>query len=192
MNRRERGEEGHPSIMLQQSTQAQLHELHDIVLPEPVSWMPQTWGWGLLLALAVGAGLWAGRAVYRRSRANRFRREALARLGQIETAQAATRLQALAELPSLLKQTALCGYPRSEVASLSGEAWLRFLDRSYGGDGFSNGPGRLLTRLAYEPLEKLEALSQRDWASLIQLIRDWIRTFQVEKAKEKVQEVEKV
>ncbi|NIM02313.1 MAG: DUF4381 family protein, partial [Acidobacteria bacterium] len=46
-----------------------------------------------------------------------------------------SRDDAIAALPVLVKETALTYRPRSEVAALSGDSWLRFLDESYGGDG---------------------------------------------------------
>src|SRR5262245_3171457 len=42
-------------------------------------------------------------------------------------------------LALLVRRTALAAFPRQEVASLAGPAWLAFLDRSYGGHEFSQG-----------------------------------------------------
>ena len=156
--------------------------LHDIVLPEPVSWMPQTAGWWALLAVAVVALAWATLAGLRRRRANRYRRVALARLDRIEQALADpnARATALTELPVLLKRTALACQPRSEVACLTGDPWLRFLDASYGGNGFTEGPGRLLPVLAYEAPgpgveEGPDARAVPDQIpDLLRLIRHWI------------------
>jgi hypothetical protein len=159
--------------------------LHDIVLPEPVSWMPQTGGWLALLAIVLVVVAWAAWAGLRRRHANRYRRQALERLDRIEQALAdpQARAAALTELPVLLKQTALACRPRSEVASLTGDPWLRFLDASYGGSGFTDGPGRLLPVLAYqarpgrgveesEPLGVEEASEQIP--DLLHLVRHWI------------------
>lgn len=150
-------------------------DLHDIILPEPVSWMPQTSGWWAVLGLI---GLALGWTVYvgvRRHRANRYRRLALVRLVLIEQALAdpSSRPTALSELPVLVKQTALAYRRRSEVAGLSGERWLRFLDESYGGRGFMEGPGRLLPGLAYAAPQAER--SEDQIGELVQLIRHWIR-----------------
>ncbi len=141
-------------------------DLHDIVLPEPVSRMPQTSAWWVLLGLLLVV---LGCAVYvfvRRWRANRYRRQALARLDDLEDAVA---------IPVLVKQTALAAWPRSEIASLSGDPWLRFLDASYGGNGFTEGPGRLLPTLAYEA----RALDPEEQRALVGVVRDWIRGHRV-------------
>ncbi|MEE8525524.1 MAG: DUF4381 domain-containing protein [Thermoanaerobaculia bacterium] len=149
--------------------------LHDIVLPEPVSWMPQTTAWWIVLGLVLAALGWVAYKAVRRWRANRYRRAALTRLDAIEQALAdpASRPDALSSLPELVKQTALAFRPRSEVASLSGEPWLRFLDASYGGNSFSEGPGKLLPTLAYKASPVAEA--GEETGGLVQLIRRWIR-----------------
>lgn len=77
-------------------------------------------------------------------------------------------------LPALLKRTAIAATSREEVASLSGEEWLRFLDRSLGnGRDFEQGVGRLLVQLAYSP--KPPSTSSHQLESLVDLSRRWIR-----------------
>jgi hypothetical protein len=150
--------------------------LHDIVLPEPVSWMPQTVGWRVLLAVLLVSLVWVSWTAIRRRRANRYRRLALTRLEESERALAdpASRAGAISDLPVLVKQTALACRPRSEVASLSGDRWLRFLDESYDGSGFTKGPGRLLPALAYEAPRVEEG--EEGIGDLVRLIRHWIRS----------------
>ena len=85
------------------------------------------------------------------------------------------RVAALRSVPALLKRSALAAYPRQTVASLAGEEWLRFLDDSYGGSGFSEGPGRLLLQAAYAPATQLQTLSESERRELIDLAREWVR-----------------
>ena len=84
----------------------------------------ETVGWYAVFGLlAVVTGWWVyGRL--RRFRKNRYRRFALAELAVIEQEiqQPGKRAKALAEIPVLLKRTALAAFPRSDVAGLSGEA----------------------------------------------------------------------
>lgn len=139
-----------------------MERLHDLALPAPVSWLPQTTAWYVAL-VAVLALLAAALFAWRRDRArNRYRRDALSLLSAI------AERGAYEELPSLVKRTALACRPRTEVASLAGDEWLRFLDESYGGEGFTRGPGRALTALAYE------ASPEVDGDALVPLIRAWI------------------
>ena len=154
-----------------------LEKLHEIALPDPVSWMPQTVGWyavfGLMAVITVGWGY--GRL--QRFRENRYRRVALAELEGIERElrQPEKRARALAEIPVLLKKTALAAFPRSEVAGLSGEKWLAFLDKTLGGKGFTGNVGRLLPELAYAPGPRISKLPDEMIGKLIQLIRQWIQ-----------------
>ncbi len=155
--------------------------LHEIVVPEAVSWAPQTAGWfafAVLLAALVVWGLWVA---YRRHRSNRYRRAALTALAKIEQLvstgdlEPAERRRALADLPALLKRTALGAGSRRDIASLTGDAWLAYLDDAYGGTGFSLGPGRLLPMLAYASPARWSDLPPADVSALIRLTRTWIR-----------------
>jgi hypothetical protein len=56
------------------------------------------------------------------------------------------------------------------VAPLSGEAWLRYLDRTYARGGFVQGPGRQLDALAYGPGD----ISSDELHALITLLHHWI------------------
>jgi hypothetical protein len=161
--------------------QISLPDLHDIVLPDPVSGAPQTVGWWVLLGLVVVVLNWIVLLAARKRRANRFRRQALLRLAELEQALSnpASRSTVLTALPVLVKQTVLAAHSRSEVAALCGESWLHFLDRSYGGTGFTAGPGRLLPTLAYSAPTTTSALTVDELTALVDLVRLWIRRHHV-------------
>jgi uncharacterized protein DUF4381 len=155
-----------------------LEQLHEILLPDPVSWMPQTTGWYAVLALVLCI---VARWIYgrvRRYRANRYRRLALAELAIIERElrQPERRAQALAHIPVVLKRTALAAFPRRDVAGLSGEQWLAFLDQTMGGKHFTAGGGRLLADVAYAPASRIAALPDASVGALLQCARNWITT----------------
>jgi hypothetical protein len=101
---------------------------------------------------------------------------ALAELAVIEgeLQQPERRARALAEIPVLLKWTALSAFPRSDVADLSGEKWLAFLDKTIGGKNFTEGEGRLLPELAYAPLPRISKLADETIGKLLRLVRHWI------------------
>ncbi|VVM63928.1 hypothetical protein PS662_01448 [Pseudomonas fluorescens] len=82
-----------------------IEQLKEIALPAPVSYAPQTWGWWVLLALLIGAGLGVGARRYWQWRRDRYRREALVRLAELQSS--ADQISALRELPELLKRVAL-------------------------------------------------------------------------------------
>ncbi|MDH7787235.1 hypothetical protein QBD01_003262 [Ochrobactrum sp. 19YEA23] len=113
---------------MDQATETALRSLHDIAIPPPVSWMPQTWGWGLLAALlllgiAVLIVRWAIR--YRR---NAYRREALRVLEAISNNAPMTQSSGT-KIAELIKRTALSAWPRIDVATLSGRQWVSFLEQ---------------------------------------------------------------
>jgi hypothetical protein len=156
---------------------SELENLHEILLPDPVSWMPQTIGWYAVFGIIFFLAGWWIYSRLRRFRTNRYRRLALAELAFIERElqQPERRAMALPEIPVLLKRTALSAFPRSEVAGLSGESWLSFLDKTMGGKNFTEGEGRLLPELAYAPVQRIAQLSDEQIGKLLQLVRLWIK-----------------
>ncbi|HOB61502.1 MAG TPA: DUF4381 domain-containing protein [Candidatus Competibacteraceae bacterium] len=154
--------------------------LADIVMPKPVSWVPQTWGWWVLAGVLCVAALGLGIYLARRFTANRYRREALkvcaaldARLDREDQ-----RATALAGLAVLLKRTALSAWPRAEVASLFGHAWIDFLRRQSGHAGIDERMARLLDDAEYRP-EVLASLSPQDAHACARAVRLWIESHRV-------------
>lgn len=127
----------------QEADAASLSRLNDVVLPPGVSLAPSAPGWTLVGLTVVVFLVVLAVTLFRRHRALRYRRAALARLQDLRAANEP------AALPTLLKRVALCAYPRAEVAALSGGAWTRFLDRTGGKGAFAKGPGADLAALAY-------------------------------------------
>jgi hypothetical protein len=149
-----------------------LAALQVVALPPPVPYTPQTWGWAVIGAVLLALLAWLAVRLVRRHRARRYRREALGELAALEAALAdgTRRDGALAALPALAKRVALAAAPREQVAGLSSEAWLQWLDRSWRDGRFTRGPGRLLALLAYVP----EAPPDADIRELVALLRVWI------------------
>ena len=148
--------------------------IEEIHFPDPVSWLPQTVGWSVLAALLlIGLGYACTRLV-RRWHRDRYRRAAIAQLAELERLAATDTAASLASVPEVLKGTALQAYPRTDVAALTGDAWLSFLDAHYDGPSFSNDVGRLLPQIAYAPKETWPA--DADAArELIAQVRHWVR-----------------
>ena len=82
-----------------------IEQLKEIALPAPVSYVPQAWGWWVLLCLLVIAVLLVSARRYWQWRRDRYRREALVRLVELQNSN--DQLGALRELPELLKRVAL-------------------------------------------------------------------------------------
>jgi hypothetical protein len=143
---------------------ADLSHLADLVVPAPVPWWPPAPGWwilgaGCLAAVALGAAIAASR--YRH---NAYRRAALAEL----TAVGPGTPQAAAVISAVLKRAALVAYPRSDVASLTGTAWLAFLDRTGATTEFTAGPAASLISAA-----EGGAMGNRD--AILAAVRRWVR-----------------
>ena len=149
----------------------------EVTLPDSISYAPQTAGWYILLGLALALVSCLLIHFLLQWHRNRYRRYALLRLGTIERdiREPSRRADALAALPALVKRTALACFPREEVADLSGEAWLKFLDQTYSGRGFTKGAGRLLPVLSYQGPAKARNVPEADARALISLTETWIR-----------------
>ncbi|MET1413457.1 DUF4381 domain-containing protein [Roseibium sp. HPY-6] len=147
-----------------------LSELIDLLEPIPqpaqISLVPQTAGW-IWLAAAVLAGLallcWR---LYRLRKRNAYRRQALT---ELEACQGDP-----GELARILRRTALAAYPRAEIASLHGQDWLAFLDRTYPGNAFLEGAGKDLGDAPYRQSGSFKHLKP--------VVCDWIRTHKGEAA----------
>lgn len=153
-------------------TEMALRSLHDIAVPQPVSMLPQTWGWAALAAIVLVLLLiLAGRA-FQRFRHNAYRRDAIQRLSTLEAAMSgSTGGQASRELAKILKQTALAAWPRRRVAALTGTRWVRFLGLSGGDD---RALAQLLDDLEYRGDAALSVLSEAKTKNALHIARRWI------------------
>ena len=153
-----------------------LHGMNEVVLPNAISWLPQTLGWQVLL-LAVMAFI-----VMRLASAllswyyNRYRSAALVALDSLFASP--KRAVAAKQLPELLKATALQAYPRETVASLTGEEWLAFLNITAPTPCFDEVNGKLLMRLSYHNVDCV-GLSDAELDSLYAAAKHWVQMHEV-------------
>lgn len=145
---------------------APLDSLHDFYQPPPPSWMPQTIGWYVVFALAAVAVIWMAVHFIRKWFANRYRREALRELPLLQPEQ----------ISALLKRTALAAWPREKVASLSGDAWLGFLNTSAGEDLFRGAPASRIEEIALQSSN----LSSEEEQTVRHVAAIWIRRHRVQ------------
>lgn len=146
-------------------------QLRDIHLPAEPGWWPPAPGWWIVAALALVLLLWLSRIALRRYRLHRQRRRILAMLDALAQADGELTPAAITEISTLLRRLALMRFPRQRVASLTGNAWLRFLDATGGDDGFTHGPGQVLASGPYQP--RLPA--DMDFVALSALVRAWVK-----------------
>ncbi len=109
-----------------------LAALNPLREPAAIGWWPLAPGWWVLIALAVLAIIVGCYYLVKHYRANVYRRLALQQLQTIHTrldqANGGDKHSAISNTNALLKSVALQVFPRHDIASLSGEAWLGFLN----------------------------------------------------------------
>lgn len=150
--------------------------LRDLHLPEMIGWWPLAPGWWFLIVLAV-AGL--GYLLYRvfaRWRRNAARRIALRELARIQSEykHGVDEISLAIELSELLRRTMLAYAPRHEVAGLTGERWLRWLDQGLDENLFSEGSGQNVESLPYRSRDALG--EEVDVEGLIRAVKTRLRT----------------
>ncbi len=154
--------------------------LHDIHLPDPVSWWPPALGWWLLLTLVVLSIVlifW----LKRRRQLFKLRKTSIAELDALyKTYQKQYDAKRFArELSVLLRRVCISYFPTSEAAGLTGTAWLVFLDsllsskHNKSGQKFSNGVGEVLVKAPYQHNLKNNDI---DVDALYQLSTEWIHS----------------
>ncbi len=148
-----------------------LAELRDIHLPGPIEFWPPAPGWWILTIVSVVLVVYATYRLWRWWQSNKYRRDALSSLNQLmqKFESDGDSISYLADLQILLKRVALSHYDRTQVASLSGEAWVAFLDTTGKTTEFSMGEGQALIDGHY--IEHPEP----DVLALHRLGQTWIR-----------------
>jgi len=147
----------------------ELSKLKEIALPEQISYLPQTSAWYILFSLIAISILYLLWKQYKHYQKNLYRKEALLELSKIKGEESYN------ALPILIKRVALLFADRSEIASLSNEAWLEYLNKSYNGNGFSTDSGKLLITLSYSSPSEISQYQQGEIDALFNLIVEWIK-----------------
>ncbi|MGC1183351.1 DUF4381 domain-containing protein [Legionella sp.] len=116
-----------------------LAQLKDIHLPNPVSWWPLAPGWYVLITLVLLLTLYLVCRAYRRYYYALAKKQALILLATYQKNYEEEQDVALtsAHISELLRRVALVYFPRKQVASLHGQAWLQFLNQTSKGIDFN-------------------------------------------------------
>ncbi len=185
-----------------------IDQLKEMALPAPVSYAPQTWGWWALLALLIITLVVTGARRYWQWRRDRYRREALLRLEELQ--RRSNDLSALRELPELLKRVAISmpnakpvgasllakralhstslatdttpsragSLPQGSPGALGKEDWQAFLQR-HSKQPLPADLSQQLAQLAYAPDATLQALPNDQRQQLFNTCKTWVERHHV-------------
>lgn len=150
--------------------------LRDIHLPDPVSWWPIASGWWLLIitAFIIAAIIFLSRKIYR---SKQLKRDIHAELDVIKQQFQKTenRSQLAKSLSTLLRRASISFYPAKNIAGLTGESWLAYLDRTNANPikdkKFQSETGQALLTAPYLPEN---ATLDFDTQGLIDLCESWL------------------
>ena len=125
--------------------------LRDLHLPDAIGWWPLAPGWWVLIVMAAIGLAWLAWRWYRAWRFNAPRRYALRELARCEADYLEHRdpVALGKQVSELLRRSMLAYAPRDEVAGLTGEAWLAWLDGNMPVPYFHTEGGRSLLTLPY-------------------------------------------
>lgn len=117
-----------------------LAQLKDIHLPAPVGWWPPAPGWYFVLALIVFFISFISYRAYKHYGYALAKKQALILLDRYQEHYERDHNVPLtsAHISELLRRVALVYFPRTQVASLHGEAWLQFLNQTSKGIDFNS------------------------------------------------------
>jgi len=150
-----------------------LSQLHDIHLPQGISWWPPApgwWGLALLVCLLLAGGWYLWRWWRKRDPApskKALLAEALREMDQIDDALQSEDAAAIATLSALMRRIAV--QLDAGTAGLTGDLWLQWLDQHWQQDDFTAGIGRTLIKAPYRPV------STADTMALARVCRDWLK-----------------
>lgn len=157
--------------------------LRDIHLPEPISWWPLAPGWWILLAtiILVIAAIIISRKVYL---GKQLKRDIKAELNSIKQQfqQSQNKSQLARSLSILLRRASISYYPKADIAGLTGDSWLAYLDDSNANASadskFQSDTGKVLLYAPYLPDNALTDDSELDFDAdkLIRLCESWLQS----------------
>ena len=150
--------------------------LRDLHLPEAIGWWPLAPGWWVVVALAAVLLISLVRQYLRAHAKGAARRHALRQLNALiaEFEQHRNAVAFSSDLSELLRRTMLAYAPRHEVAGLTGDEWLAWLDRDLDQPRFTGDTGRKLLALPYrKPGDDVSAM---DLVDVVAAVRQRLAT----------------
>lgn len=150
--------------------------LRDLHLPETIGWWPLAPGWWVLIALALVALGYLLRYYLKMRAKGAARRHALRQLDVLATdfEQHRDAVKFSAKLSELLRRTMLAYAPRHDIAGLTGDDWLEWLDRDFDEPKFQTDTGRKLLELPYRRAD--DEVAAMDLIDVVAVVRQRLAT----------------
>lgn len=149
-----------------------LEDFIETQAPEPISWIPQTIGWHVVLLFILYFVTKKVVREYLKYKRNAYRREAMSWLSSLAAKPSSNQLAQMGQLPALLRKTAIIASGREEVASLTGKEWENWLDKRCTKTSFANDCKGLINKLAYTDGSEV---SKTDTEKLQKHIGLWVK-----------------
>lgn len=145
----------------------------ELIEPSPVKFTYSTPGWYVLGALLLLLLIVIAWLLIRHYMKNKYRREAIKSLQQIESAYTANNnyTDLVYETNMLAKRVAMSKYGRHTVAGLRGEEWTNYMNSKWRKKSFNANDALLLTNNVYT----FSSLSAEQASSFVSKTKDWIR-----------------
>lgn len=164
--------------MSEQSLTPQNLDLRDIHLPDPISWWPIAPGWWLVIVslFLIIAVIFILRKIYL---GKQLKRDIISELENIKQQfhKTQNKSQLAKSLSILLRRASITYYPENNIAGLTGNNWLNYLDitnrNASSGRAFQSDTGEVLLSAPYLPDNSIQ---DYDAQALIQLCESWLRS----------------
>jgi len=154
-------------------------DLRDIHLPEPISWWPIASGWWLLLACSVllVVIIFFIKKAHKKKQLNREINSEI-KIIKTQFGNTKNKHELAQSLSVLLRRSSISFYAEKEVAGLTGEQWLRFLDGTTSATSgkFQSETGNALIIAPYLPKT---SDFDFDAQALLNLCENWFKTQKV-------------
>ncbi|MDO8938733.1 MAG: DUF4381 domain-containing protein [Methylicorpusculum sp.] len=144
--------------------------LKDIHLPDAIGWWPPAMGWWLLVILIPLMILLLLKLIRHITRSTAIK-SAKRILTEIKQDSTKNELEKLREISILLRRVAVSVAPRENIAGLTGQAWLDFLDQGMKDKPFTQGIGQCLINTPYQNKTSINV----DINHLISLCQQWLK-----------------
>ncbi|NQY41788.1 MAG: DUF4381 domain-containing protein [Legionellales bacterium] len=145
------------------------NQLRDVHLPEAPGMFPlSTLGYGCVLVFLLFIILCCLYG-FKKWLKGRARRKALKKIDTYKKDTQIDSVKTIASLSILLRRVALAYYPRHEVAGLTGDEWIKFLNDTSGTKLFNNELKELLLQIPYQKT------SDVDYNDLLYAVENWIK-----------------